>query len=362
MSELATMIRDLGNNFNAKAEDLGTRLGELEKRAAREREYDNDNFDAGNSLAASLVASDTFKQLNGGVNRGRAQVEMAAITSANPTVGTGRSASTSLVPAQRIAGIVTQPDRALTVRDLIAPGKTTAGSIEFVQETGFTNNAAMVAETTQKPYSDITFNMKTAPVRTLAHLFKISIQMLQDAEGLISYLDLRGTTGLKLKEENQILFGDGTGQNLLGLMGQASIFSPAFVPQDATAIDRLRLAALQVRKAEYRADGIMMHPDDLAALELTKDNEGRYILGNPAGEQTARVWRLPIAETTAMPTGTFLIGAFSTAAQLFDRQQVTFEISTENSNDFELNMATARIEERLALAVYRPEALVAGQF
>jgi HK97 family phage major capsid protein len=362
LTNIAEKITELAGTINGFREDHATRIGEIEKRFARMPEGANDNFPSGDSLAAALVNSPAFKDLNGGVNRGRAFVESAAITTANTTVGTGRSAATSLVPAQRIPGIITKPDREFTIRDLIAAGRTSAGSIEYVQETGFTNNAAMVAETTQKPYSDITFDMKTAPVRTLAHLFKISIQMLQDAEGLISYLDLRGTTGLKIKEENQLLFGDGTGQNLLGLMGQSSAFAAAFVPQDATIIDRLRLAALQVRKAEYRADGIIMNPDDLAALELTKDNEGRYILGNPAGEQTPRVWRLPIAETTAMPSGQFLIGAFSQAAQVFDRQQVTFEISTENSNDFELNMATARIEERIALAVYRPEALVSGTF
>jgi len=63
-----------------------------------------------------------------------------------------------------------------------------------------------------------------------------------------------------------------------------------------------------------------------------------------------------------MPAGQFLVGALDTAAQLFDRQQVIFEISTENTDDFEKNMATARIEERLALAVYRPESIVTGQF
>ncbi len=120
---------------------------------------------------------------------------MAAITTANTTVGTRRSALTWLVPADRRPGIVTTPDRALTVHDLIAPGQTTAGSIEFVQEIGCTNNAAPVAETTQKPYSDITLDIKLAPVRTIAPLFNLSIQMLQDALGLVSYLNLRGTTG-----------------------------------------------------------------------------------------------------------------------------------------------------------------------
>ena len=361
MTNLANMITELGASFNEKASSLNGRLSELEKRAARERDG-NPVHSNGASIAEKLIASEGFKSLNGGRVRGSAHVEMAAITSGNTTVGTGRSQGTSLVPAHRIDGIVTPAQRALTIRDLIAPGQTTSSTIEFVQETGFTNNAAPVAETTQKPYSDLTFDLVSRPVRTIAHLFKISKQMMDDADGLVSYLDLRGTTGLKLKEENQLLFGDGTGQNILGLIPQATVFDDTLRTAGDTRIDTLRRAIQQVRRAEYRATGIIMNPDDLADLELTKDAGGNYIIVDPIEGGQGRVWRLPIVDTTAMPSGQFLVGALETAAQIFDRQQVTFELSTENADDFEKNMATARIEERLALAVYRPESIVTGTF
>ncbi len=364
MSNLAEMITDLGNKFSETTGDLGSRLSELEKRAAREpSHYDNDNFSSVDSLAQRLVDSDAFKELNGGRARGRAMVESAAITSANTTVGAGRSAGTSLVPGHRVPGIVTPAQRELTVRDLFAPGQTASSSIEYVKETGFTNNARPVTEGTTKPYSDITFNLVTSPVRTIAHLFKLSIQMLQDATGLVSYLDLRGTTGLKLVEETQLLFGSGTGQNLNGIVSQAETFDDSLRKSGDTRIDVIRHAILQVRRAEFRATGIVMHPDDLEALDLVKDSTGRYIISDPINGGPDRVWRLDVVDTTAMPSGEFLIGAFASGgAQIFDRQLATFEISTENSDDFEKNMATARVEERLAMAVYRPESFVAGEF
>ncbi|MEH3090759.1 MAG: phage major capsid protein [Agrobacterium cavarae] len=362
MTELAAKIGEISAAISAFRDDHASRIGGLEKSFARIRDHDNDNFDAGESLAATLVNSPGFKELNGGVNRGRAFVEAAAITTSNTTVGTGRSAATSLVPADRRPGIVTPAQRVLTVRDLIASGKTTAGSIEYVKETGYTNNAAPVAEATAKPYSDLTFDLVTAPVRTIAHLFKLSIQMLQDVDGLISYLDLRGTTGLKLVEEQQLLFGNGNGQNLLGLMPQATAFDNTLRKGGDTRVDTIRRAIQQVRRAEYKASGIIMHPDDLAELELTKDEHGDYIIVDPVEGGQGRIWRLPIADTTAMPAGQFLVGALDTAAQVFDRQQVVFEVSTSNVDDFEKNLATARIEERLALAVYRPESLVKGVF
>jgi HK97 family phage major capsid protein len=61
-----------------------------------------------------------------------------------------------------------------------------------------------------------------------------------------------------------------------------------------------------------------------------------------------------------MAAGEFLTGAFNLAAQIFDRMDVEVLLSSENVDDFEKNMFTIRIEERLALAVYRPEAFVAG--
>ncbi len=356
------MITDLGTQFQATTGDLASRLGELEKRAARSENYTaaNDNYE---SIAQKLVDSSAYKDLNGGLARGRAMVEVAAITSADTTVGAGRSAGTSLVPGARVPGIVTPAQRALTVRDLFSPGQTTSSSIEYVQETGFTNNARPVTEGTEKPYSDLTFNLITTPVRTIAHLFKISKQMLDDAAGIVSYLDLRGTTGLKLKEENQLLFGSGTGQNLNGIVNQAVEFDDNLRKVGDTRIDTIRHAILQVRRAEYRASGIVMHPDDLEALDLVKDETGRYIISDPVNGGPDRVWRLDIVDTTAMPAGAFLVGAFNSGgAQIFDRQQVTFEISTENEDDFSKNLATARIEERLAMAVYRPESFVAGEF
>ncbi len=362
MSEVTKLIAELGENFNSTTSALDARLGELERLQARLPANGNGEG-AVVSLARKLTDTAEFKSLQSGTARGRAVVESAAITSANGTVGAGRSLGTSLAPADRLPGIVTPAQRELTVRDLFAPGTTGSASIEYVKETGFTNSAAPVEEGTAKPYSDLTFDLVTAPVRTVAHLFKVSVQMLQDVDGIISYMDLRGTTGLKLVEEAQLLFGNGTGQNLHGIIPQATVFDDTLRKAGDTRIDTIRHAILQVRRAEYRADGIVMHPDDLEALDLTKDEDGPYIISNPVEGGPDRVWRLNIVDTTAMPAGTFLVGAFGTGgAQIFDRQQAVFEISTENSDDFEKNLATARIEQRLALAVYRPESFVSGDF
>ncbi|HHQ8374468.1 TPA: phage major capsid protein [Salmonella enterica subsp. diarizonae] len=123
----------------------------------------------------------------------------------------------------------------------------------------------------------------------------------------------------------------------------------------------MRLAILQAVLAEYPASGFVLNPIDWAAIELTKDGEGRYIIAQPVNGSVARLWGLPVVETQAMAQNNFLTGAFSMAAQIFDRMEIEVLLSTENEDDFVRNMVTIRAEERLAMAVYRPEAFVTGQ-
>lgn len=247
----------------------------------------------------------------------------------------------------------------LTVRDLLLPGSTASNAIEYPQETGFDNQADVVAEGATANYSEITTNLVTANVRTIAHLLKVSKQMLDDAPALSSYIDMRMGDGLVLAEEKQFLFGDGTGQNLKGLVPQASDFSAEFEPEDMNGIDRLRLALLQAELAEVPSDGIVLSLIDWAVLELLKDKQGRYLIGQAANGAIKQLWNRPVVETLAMTRNRFLVGAFK-QAQIFDRQDATITLSTENADDFEKGLATVRGEERLALAVYRPEGFVVG--
>lgn len=255
--------------------------------------------------------------------------------------------------------------RRLTIRDLLAQGRMKSSVLFYMQETGFTNNAAPVSEGSLKPKSDLTFAVITDPVRTLAHLFDISLQMLDDIEYIASYIETRGRYGLKLVEEAELLNGSGTGQHLNGIYTQATAYNLALDaaiadPSKATDIDKLRLALLQVELANASSTGIILNPMDWAGIELTKDTTNNYLFVNPQNTTQPMLWGRPIVSTQAMTAGKFLTGDFAAYAQIFDRQDANLAISFENKDNFERNMATLRVEERLALAVYRPEAFVKG--
>jgi HK97 family phage major capsid protein len=250
----------------------------------------------------------------------------------------------------------------LTVRDLLAGGTTGTDLIYWVKENVFTNNAGVVSEGALKPQSDITYSRLNVPVTTIAHWIKASKQVLADFQQLAALIDARLNFGLKLTEEHELLFGDGTGEHLQGIVPQATPYSGAFAKATDTFIDVIRHAILQVRLAFYPASGAVMSPVDWHNIELTKDSQDRYILAQPMGSIPAMIWGLPVVQSDSMHVGDFLVGAFKLAAMLFDREQAQILVSTEDQDDFVRNLVTILCEERLALAVTRPAAFVYGNF
>lgn len=338
---------------------LQDRLQDIEQKLAR-RFSANDPADT-KSFGEQLAESESFQNLVK-EDHGRARLRLKAVTNiTSATTGTG-GVGVGIQPT-RVPGIITDPERQFTIRDLIMPGRTGSNAIEFVQETGFQNMAAPQAgEGALKAQSDLSFGLVTTTVKTIAHWFRASKQVLSDIPLLQSYINGRAIYGLKYKEEEQILAGDGTGQNLLGLIPQATAFNEALRKAGDTKIDTLRRAILQVRVAEYRASAIALNPVDWADIELTKDSTGSYIWVNVQEGGVQRLWKLPVVDSNAVPEGEFLVGAMNIAAQVFDREDAAVEVSTEDGDNFRTNMVTIRAEERLALAVYRPESFVHGEF
>ncbi|ECC1605170.1 phage major capsid protein [Salmonella enterica subsp. salamae] len=356
--ETKAAVDKMASEFNALREaekTLKAAIGELEQHVAQMPLANAKHIVE--TVGQQVISAEALKTFSASVEGGkRVSIPVnAALISSGVAEG--------VVEPQRLPGIDTAPKQRLFIRDLIAPGRTSSLAIFWVQQTGFTNKAAVVAENTTKPYSDIAFATKITPVTTIAHMFKASKQILDDFAQLQSTVDAEMRYGLKYVEEQEILFGDGTGVHLHGIVPQASAFSAEFRVEQQNGIDDLRLAMLQAQLARFPASGHVLHFIDWAKIELTKDTLGRYILANPSGLTGPTLWGLPVVATEAAAfKGKFLTGAFNAGAQIFDREDANVVISTENADDFEKNMISIRCEERLALAVKRPEAFIYGSF
>jgi HK97 family phage major capsid protein len=322
--------------------------------------------DAARKTAGQMFIDDENVKafLGGGWAKGRVGIDIDAKAIISSLTTDADGSAGDLVVPQRLPMAPTA-QRRLTIRDLLMQGRTNSGSIQFPKETGFTNSADTHTETggTAKPQSEIKFDIVTSTVTTIAHWVLATRQILEDAPMLQSYIDGRLRYGLKLVEEDQLLNGGGTGTDLNGIYTQASASTANLMVVTApTKIDVIRAAILQASLAEFPPNGIVLHPTDWAGIELTKDTAGAYIIGNPQDSAQPRLWGLPVVATQAMTLDKFLVGSFGMGAQIFDRSDARVEISTEDDTNFRKNLVTILAEERLALAVYRPESFVKGDF
>jgi HK97 family phage major capsid protein len=337
-----------------KMNGLSEKIAGLEQKASR----GGNQVEAEKSIGEQFTSSDEYKSwLAGNPRTGKASLQVKAALSSS-TADVAGAVGDGKVP-YRLPGIVELAQRRLTVRDLLAPGNMDGETLQYGKETGFVNNAGMVAEAAAKPQSDFKLDLITTTAKVIAHSMKASRQVLSDISQLRSMIDQRLLYGLGSKEEQQLLNGDGTGQNLLGIVPQATAYvAPVAVPSP-TSIDQLRLAMLQAALAEYPATGMVLNPIDWAFIELMKDTTGTYLIGNPQGTLQPTLWGLPVVATQAMTVDKFLVGAFRQGAQIFDRWEKTIETGYEN-DDFTKNMVTILAENRLAFAVYRPESFIYG--
>lgn len=285
------------------------------------------------------------------------------VKSFDKVLGSTAGSAGNLIQAQVNPGILMPGLRRLTIRDLLAQGRISSNSLEYVRENVFTNSAAPVAENTLKPESNLTFTKQTANVKTIAHWIQASRQVMDDAPMLESYVNNRLLFGLALVEEAQLLNGDGTGDNLTGLNQVATAYDAAGLSVDGdTRADLIAHAIFQTSESEFEASGIILNPRDWHAIALLKDADGRYIFGGPAAFAAKVMWGLPVVATKAQAQGTFTVGGFDLASQVWDRMDATVEISREDRDNFVKNMLTILCEERLALAHYRPTAIIKGTF
>lgn len=344
----------------AKAGELTEKCLELERKMTAGAESGQK---AEESLGEQFVKSDAFQAMAQGRSKfARIELKTAIINA------TGYNQP--LVPGQRIPGIVNNPNRVLTIRDVLPVGRTSSNLVEFTKENVFTNNAnaqyvSPARENVTKPESGITFTLASAAVVTLAHFIPVSRQVLDDAPQLQSYVNGRLTYGLKLEEEDQLLNGSGTSGNISGILASGNNTAYNRAATGDTRLDALRKAITQAALSEYTADTIVLNPEDWEAIELLKTTYGEYIFGGDMGPidgMAPRVWGKRVVATNSIAEGTFLVGAMSMGAQIWDRMDAAVQISYEDGDNFKKNMATLLAEERLALTVYRPAAFIKGTF
>ena len=309
------------------------------------------------TLGQLVIETDAFKNFASGQSN-RAHMAFDGSVMANTITGQEGSPpanSDVLVAPQRLQGIIPGAFRRLRVADAIPSGSTNSNMVEYTRELAFTNGAAETAEGDSKPQASITFELKNAPVRTIAHWLKLSKQVRDDAPALQSHIDGRLRYGVELRIDSQLLTGNGTGQNLEGLLvgDNYTSFSPV---AGETALDSLNRMKYLVDASDYLATAIMINPQTWGEIERIKGDDEHYVVGNPLSPIGPFLWGLPLVITNAMPVGKAHVSGLDVLAQTFGRAGTVVEIFEQDETNVQKNLLTVRAEARLALAIYTPAA------
>jgi HK97 family phage major capsid protein len=163
--------------------------------------------------------------------------------------------------------------------------------------------------------------------------------------------------------DTQIIAGDGTGQNLTGILETATINSEN-AGGHALPHDGVLFGATKIRNVGHaEPDLLFTHPNDWRDFRLTRDSAGNYlgpnVFGNVRGlplptGQVESMWNIPAAPTTAISEGTALVGALGMSATLYVRSGLDIEMTDSDQADFVANLVTFRATVRAALAVEKP--------
>ena len=309
------------------------------------------------SWGDQVVASDALATIRAAAGGARAQLALTP-TASITSIGTSGGA---LVRPDRVEDVA-MPRRRLTLRALLGTGTTGSNMVEYPRQVTRDNQAATVAELALKPESNYAWELKQAKVATIAHWVGASRQVLDDSGQLRTLIDGELRYGLALREELQLLLGDGVGTNVLGLIPQATAYDTTGQAAGINKFDVLLRAVAQAETADLPATGVVVNSADWLKMQGIKDGQGKYIGSGPMGTAMPTVWGLDVVPSNSMPTGKFLAGNFANAATLYDRMTPVVLVSTEDRDNFIRNAVTILAEERIALAVRQPAALIYGDY
>lgn len=266
--------------------------------------------------------------------------------------------------------------RPLTLRDIVAPGATSTDTIEYVRLVSVTNNAAPVAEATSsaavgsgspavtsvqagvKPESGMLFEKDSVTVKTIAHWIPATKRALADASQIRTLIDSFLRYGLEEELEDQMLTGNGVGENFQGLTGTSGVQVQAAPSGGQDIFDVTRIARRKVRiGGRAIPTAYVMNPVDWERFELMRDGMDQFYAGGPFTMRTPSLWGLPVVESEAIPAGTAWVGAWNYAV-LYDREQAGIQVTDAHADFFIRNLVAILAEMRAAFCVLRPPAFV----
>jgi HK97 family phage major capsid protein/HK97 family phage prohead protease len=273
----------------------------------------------------------------------------------------------------RVPGIVDIGIQQPTVADLFMQAQTNQPTVRYMKETSYTNAADMVLEGDDKPEATFVLEEVDAAVRKAAVFTKVTDESFEDFQQLRPYIDQRLAMMLRTKIDDQLLNGTGTAPQIAGLLGTSGVQTAEMASNTALEFAKALMNAItKVRSVGFfEPDAVVMHPNDYEKLRLALDGNNQFYGGGFFQGQygtgytdPGKIWGLRVVQTTAISELNLatpgasnkgpIVGAFNLGGAVFYRNGLSVESTNTDQDDFIMNLTTIRVEQRLALAIYRP--------
>ena len=246
----------------------------------------------------------------------------------------------------------------LFLRDLLSVQGTNLPTVPYIRELNAATTetgATAVIEGNAKPEVVMTFEQDDAPIRKIAAWIPATTEIIDDATTLRGYIDTRLAYMLALREEQQLLSGNGSNPFIKGLLNYTGLLTQAFSVDVAST---LGLAIGAIENIDGEVDGIAMNPVKYWVMMTTRSAnqyDGGFSTGAPFGTPAPGIWGVPVVRSRSLTLNQGLVGAFRLGATLFDREQTTIRVGNQHSTYFTENKVAILAEERIGLAVHRPD-------
>jgi HK97 family phage major capsid protein len=344
--ELLSQVKELETKGGAvetvksNVEDLAIRVLELETKGTTKDETE--------TLQSALEAKKD--QLSAMKDKSGASVQFtlkAAGTMALSTNTTGQ-----IPQAERESGITRIVRRNPFILELVNVGTIMSNVWEWVEQKNVDGGAAMTAEGAAKSQADFDLVVASANVKKVTAYIKVTKEMLDDVALMRSEIDQELTELIQLLIDTQLLSGAGTGNNLTGIITNATAYAAgSFAGTIPTPnnFDVLRTAINQVRVNLFEPTYIVMHPTNVTQMDLAKATDGHYVMPPFASNDGTIISGIRVVANTGVTLGTFLVGDFTKAGVRF-KEGLTINVGYEN-DDFTKNLVTILAEARLVQRV-----------
>jgi hypothetical protein len=289
------------------------------------------------------------------------EIDMKAVAD----MGTGNITGTTNWGAQRRNDIIMNPNTMTHVRDLLTVSPAGPGTdYYFMREEGNGEGApAAVAEGALKSQFDLDLVEASVKFETIAGFLVTSRKSMLNIPGFLGFLQKRVPQKLMDAEDAQVLYGNGTSPNIKGILTAGNFVAGSAA--GATPLVEKIITDISNFEDTYKrlATGIAMRPKDYFSFFLNKaSGSGEYDL--PQGVMFVNgilyILGVPVAKTTALTSGDYVVGDFQNGADLLIQEAIRLEFFEQDSDNVRKNKVTIRVEETIALPVYGDDYFMKG--